>query len=445
MLQLHPDHLRAARGMSRVAAFVLIGRSAGAFKEMVIAYRYGISNVVDAYQITLMLVSWLPSACSAIFAIVLVPAFVDLRKQSASEEAQFLSELVTWSAVVGLGFTAILYLIWPYVLRLMAGNLAVETQDMAHHMMMVMAPIGVLIMMVTAYSTRLQSSERHIATLLDGLPAVMTLLLVLFFTGNSAMQPLMYGTLLGYVALVLVLRPLGGKVDNNYARLSFTFRSRKWPPVYHAVRVFMLGQLVVCCTPAIDQYFVAHLGDGAVATLGYANRVFGLIISMGALAIAQGTLPVLSDILGRDDHKRARHTAFQWSLLMLGAGTVCAAIAYPLAPWMVGVLFQRGAFTAQNTELVAELMRFSLVQLPFYFASLVMMNLLSVEGRYKEMAIITALGFIVKVAANTLLTRWIGMPGVVVATGVMQASVFCLSMLFTRRIPPLRPTGGLAA
>ncbi|MDR5873074.1 lipid II flippase MurJ [Caballeronia sp. LZ062] len=445
LLQLHPDHLRAARGMARVAVFVLLGRCAGAAKEMVIAYRYGISHVVDAYQITLTLVSWLPGACSAVFAIVLVPAFVELRRQSAKEESQFLGELVAWAMVVGVLFTAILYLVWPYALQFMAGGLSVTTREMARQMLLVMAPIGVLIMIETAYGTRLQSKERHIGTLLDGLPAVMTLLLVLFMTEKSAMVPLMWGTLLGYAVFVLVVWPLGGKVEGHYARLSLTFRSHRWQPIYHAVRVFMLGQLVVSCSPALDQYFVAHLGDGAVATLGYANRVFGLLISMGALAIAQGTLPVLSDILGKDDVTRARQTAFQWSLLMLGAGTLCAVVAYPLAPWMVQVIFQRGAFTAGNTMLVAELMRYALVQLPFYFAALVMMNLLSVEGRYKDMAVVTALAFVVKVIANVVLTRWIGMPGVLLATGMMHAAVFCLSMIIARRVPPACRTGDLIA
>jgi putative peptidoglycan lipid II flippase len=439
LLQLHPDHLRAARGMSRVAIFVLLGRCAGAAKEMTIAFRYGISNVVDAYQITLMLVTWLPAACSAVFAIVLVPVFVDLRKQANAEQSQFLGELEAWAIGVGVLFMLILYLVWPYALNMMAGSLSPDTRVMARHMMLVMAPIAVLAMIVAAYSCRLQSGERHISTLLDGLPAAMVLILVLSVRSSNAMLPLMWGTVLGFVAQAIALRPLAGKVGGHYSRMSLTFRSKQWPRVFRAVRVYMFGQIVVCCSPALDQYFVAHLGDGAVATLGYANRVFGLLLSMGALAIAQGTLPILSDILGRNDPERARVTALRWSMLMLGAGTVCALIAYPLAPWVVAVLFQRGAFTAQNTILVADLMRFALVQMPFYFAALVMMNLFSAEGRYKEMAIITVCGFLVKALANVVLTRWIGMPGVLLATGLMHACVFALLMIFSR-LRPSSPT-----
>jgi putative peptidoglycan lipid II flippase len=427
--------MRAVRGMSRVAIFVLLGRAAGAGKEMTIAFRYGISNVVDAYQITLTLVTWLPAFCSAVFAIVLVPVFVDMRKQTNADQSQFLGELEAWAVFAGVIFTVILYLLWPFALNVMAGNLSTDTRAMARHMMLVMGPIAILMMVVSAYSWRLMSGERHISTLLDGLPALMVLVLVLCVKSSNAMLPLMWGTLLGYLVQVIALRPLAGKVGGHYSRLSLTFRSPQWPRIYRAVRVFVLGQLVVSCAPALDQYFVAHLGDGAVATLGYANRVFGLILSMGALAIGQGTLPILSDILGRNDQERARLTALRWSLLLLGGGAVCALIAYPLAPTVVALLFQRGAFTAQNTLVVAGLMRFALVQLPFYFAALVMMNLFSAEGRYKDMAVIALLSFLVKALANVVLTRWIGMPGVVLATGLMHASVFALCMIFSRLKP----------
>ena len=42
-------HRRIASSFLLVSAFVLIGRLAGAAKEMAIAWRYGISEIVDAY------------------------------------------------------------------------------------------------------------------------------------------------------------------------------------------------------------------------------------------------------------------------------------------------------------------------------------------------------------------------------------------------------------
>ncbi|MFU1933543.1 hypothetical protein ACLQ9F_16085, partial [Bordetella avium] len=47
---IHPDHQRIFRGAFRVAVFLILGKAAGAIKEMAVAYRYGISDAVDAYQ-----------------------------------------------------------------------------------------------------------------------------------------------------------------------------------------------------------------------------------------------------------------------------------------------------------------------------------------------------------------------------------------------------------
>lgn len=41
---IHPDHQRIFKGAFRVAVFLLLGKAAGAIKEMAVAYRYGVSD-----------------------------------------------------------------------------------------------------------------------------------------------------------------------------------------------------------------------------------------------------------------------------------------------------------------------------------------------------------------------------------------------------------------
>ena len=59
---IHPDHLRIVKGAFRVAVFLLLGKAAGAVKEMAVAYRYGVSDAVDATAISLMAPAALPSS-----------------------------------------------------------------------------------------------------------------------------------------------------------------------------------------------------------------------------------------------------------------------------------------------------------------------------------------------------------------------------------------------
>jgi putative peptidoglycan lipid II flippase len=423
----------------RISAFVLVGRCAGAFKEMAIAYRYGTGGVVDAYQLTMVLVSWLPVAFATVFGIVLVPVFVDLRQQSLEDQARFLGELEAWAIVVGLTFTVLLYLCWPLALHLIAGNLSPETQDICHRMILMMAPIGVLMFASCGYASRLQSGERHINTLLDGLPAGLVLIFVLSASDHNAVLPLICGTIGGYILQTLVVRTLSVRIDPIRCRLRLTLSAPQWQRVFRAVRVLMLGQLLMCCTPVMDQFFVARYGDGAIATLGYTNRVLSLLLSMGALAISQATLPILSDIIGSGDTLRARHTALKWTMLMFLLGSGCALVSWLLAPHIVALLFQRGAFSAQDTAAVAELFRWGQLQLPFYFSNLVLLTLFASAGRYKEMALIALASVMVKVIANIGMTHWLGVPGILAGTALMHATTLICYVAYTIRRPSDTP------
>ena len=57
---VHDDHQRIFRGAVPVALFLVLGKVAGALKEMTVAYRYGVNDAVDTYQFTMTMATWLP-------------------------------------------------------------------------------------------------------------------------------------------------------------------------------------------------------------------------------------------------------------------------------------------------------------------------------------------------------------------------------------------------
>src|SRR3546814_4427183 len=111
----------------------------------------------------------------------------------------------------------------------------------------------------------------------------------------------------------------------------------------------LVGQIAMSFVGPIDQYTAAGLGANANATLGYASRLLSLLLGLGAASVGRAALPVLADIQARGDQHRARSTALKWSVLMVLAGAVVTAVGWLLAPWGVALLFERGAFTADDT------------------------------------------------------------------------------------------------
>ncbi|VXA95081.1 Virulence factor MVIN family protein [Burkholderia sp. 8Y] len=429
---VHTDHRRIAKGAVIVSVFVFLGKGAGAFKEMAVAYRYGIGGTVDAYQLALTLVSWLPLTVIGELSILLVPLFVAMRDKK-EEMAQFLAEIEGVCMLLGVVLTSLLLLSWPLLAHFTASNLSESTRTMCLYLLMGLAPVGVLSFTVCITAARLQAREKHINTLLESVPALVLLCLVLVVPRRDSLLPLMLGTSLGVAVQALLLRLCARNVDGQTARPRLSFRSPHWRKTLHSVSVLMVGGVIVSMITPVDQYFLAQVGDGAIATYGYAYRVLTLLIGIGALAISRAILPILSEMLAAKDATRARNTALKWSLVMLAIGALGAPIAYALAPWMVELLFQRGAFTADDARAVTLVFRTGLIQIPFAFAGFVVIQLFVSEARYRALTFIAVVSFVVKAGGNVLLAPLYGAQGVMLATGLMTAACFVCYLVFLKQ------------
>jgi peptidoglycan biosynthesis protein MviN/MurJ (putative lipid II flippase) len=258
------------------------------------------------------------------------------------------------------------------------------------------------------------------------------LVALLGFSGGG-IEPLVWGTLIGFAFhLVSLAVPLVQKGEIEIPR--FTHQSLQWTPFWQGFGIMLVGQALMSFTGIIDQFFAAHLGAGAISTLSYANRVLALILGIGAMAVSRATLPVFSRVQAQGGEQLHR-VAMYWIGLLFVLGLVAMIVSWWLAPWGVKLLFERGAFTFQNTGIVTEVLRFGLLQLPFYFAGLVMVSLLVGQRKYRVVSLIGLLGLVVKIIFNTLSIPYFGVGGLMISASlmVMFSSLFLGVAVFRKR------------
>ena len=433
---LPDDHLRIAQGAARVAFFLLMGKAVGAFKEMAVAYRYGVSDVVDAYQFTLTLANWLPLTLVGACSVVLIPVLVRSRHGNRRMHGRFVGELQGWSWLLGALIALLLALGWPVVLRVAGSGLSPVVRGMSLELILAFAPAALFTIWTGLSAARLRAHERHINTLLDSVPALMIMLWVLLASPGAGVLPLLWGTLLGYALQSVLVEWLARRADAVPVRVRLHRRAPQWTSLTAAASIMLLGQLAMSFVGPIDQYTAARLGQNANATLGYAARLLSLLIGLGAASVGRAALPVLSDVQARGDAAHARGMALKWSAAMLLIGAVVVGLGWWLAPWGVSVLFERGAFTAQDTVLVAEVLRWGLLQVPFYFGVLILVQLLASQNRYGWMATIAVVNFLIKAWMNTVLAPRMGVAGIMLATSIMYAmSYVCYLGLALKGLP----------
>lgn len=395
--------------MACVALFVLAGKIMGAAKEMVVAYRYGTGADLDAFLFLFSLISLPVGIWSSAVTSVLVPLATRLRQQGERELRRFRSELLGLVLLVSVG----LWLICGAIsyLTLLSGwtGLPPGSAQIALRALpglMLLLPLG---MLISLHSAWMLAAGRHVNTLLECVPALALVAVVLAFPGGG-IAPLIWGSVAGAVChLICLAIPLS--LRGEIQAPVFHRESAQWAWFWKGFGILVAGQALMSLTATVDQFFAARMAPGTIATLGYANRILALILGLAATAVARATLSVFSEAQSRGADALHR-VVMHWVRLQFLLGIAATIVGYLLAPWGIKVLFERGAFTAMNTEVVTEVFRYGVAQVPFYFSGLVFASYAASQGLYTLLFWCGVICIVSKTAVNAALVPSFGINGI---------------------------------
>ncbi|MHA6763524.1 lipid II flippase MurJ [Streptacidiphilus sp. PAMC 29251] len=106
----------------------------------------------------------------------------------------------------------------------------------------------------------------------------------------------------------------------------------------------------------IERYLASSLTPGTISHLNYAEKVAQMAMTLGVM-VCTVTFPVVARALADGDFEAAR-IRVEKDLAVVGAVVLAGtAVLLACAPQIVALLFQRGAFTAQDTAATASVMR----------------------------------------------------------------------------------------
>ena len=194
------------------------------------------------------------------------------------------------------------------------------------------------------------------------------------------------------------------------------------------------GMLVQTLYYMVDLYFVAQLGDTALAGVSAAGNVFFIVLALTQM-LGVGTVALMSHAVGRKDQAEANHV-FNQSVTLAAACTLVTVVGgYGLAPAYMRLL---GADAATMAAGVTYLHWF-LPGLALQFALVVMGSALRGTGIVKPTMVVQAVTVVLNaILAPILIAGWgtghaLGVAGAGLATTVAVAvGVAMLAVYFVR-------------
>jgi putative peptidoglycan lipid II flippase len=417
---------RIFSAMLSVGGVVLVVKVAALAKDVVTASYFGTSDAMDAFLIAFVLPTFAINVIAGSLEAAVVPVYVGVRDADGPEAAkQLLSSVLVTSTALLVAMGVVLLIIGPLLLPALGATFVGEKLAMTRRLFFMLIPLVVVSGSGIVLSSALNANERFLWPAATPIISSALMLALLFAKGPQW----------GIYALVIGL--IGGRVVEGLV-LVWRLRAmdlldwKAWrirhPAVGQVLRSFLpvaAGAAVMSNSPLVDQAMASMLGSGSVAGLMYGGKLVGAGLSVAAPAVATVIFPHFAKMVAAEDWTAVRHTLRTYGGLILGAGTIVALLIIVFSAPLVRLLFERGAFSPDDTRLVARVQNLFALQIPFYLLSMVGVRLLTAMRGTKVVMWVSFCTFVVNVVANLLCMRLWGLPGIALSTSL----VYGLSMV----------------
>lgn len=420
--------MNLVKAMATVAGMTGLSRIAGFVRDMMTAAILGAGPVADAFFIALKLPNLFRRiTAEGAFSVSFVPLYSKALEEEGEEAAdRFAGNAFMVMLSILSVFTILAVIFMPYVLYVIAPGFADDPVRYSYSVEFSRISFPYLLLMsLTALIGGVLNAHHRFAPFafvptLFNLSLIAALLLSSYFPtpGHAMSWGLLVSGFLQLAFLWFCMKRAGFTIILGRPKLDEKVRK-----VFRLMGPGLVGAGVVQINLFFDIMIASFLGEGAISYLYYADRLNQLPLGVVGIAVGTALLPMLSRAMAkaeREGHDNGEacdlfNRALEYCLLLaLPAAAALAVI--PLT--LITVLFERGAFTAADSAVTANILACYSIGLPAYIATKVFSTAHWARHDTKTPVKISIIGMSLNILIALCLAPIIGVVGIAFATGI---------------------------
>ena len=436
---------RLARSTAIFAAATAGSRVLGLLREVVVRRYFGVEGSINAFTVAFAVPNLVRSlvadqALSGAF----VPVFSELLEKGDRARAWRVASSIFFLLLLGLSaITAAFMLAAPWIMRPFGYDGAQE--DLVVNLSRVLFPTVLLLGLSGVVVGILNSYEHFTVPALSPIAwnVVIILAVVIGVPQTASTTAELYilagGVLAGTVVQVLLPLPWLAGLDGRL-RVVLDWRDPAVKRVFVLMLPIAVGLGLINFNLLVDVFFAARFVDPelAPASIDAAFRIYMLPQGIFSVAIATVLFPSLSRLAARGDTAGLLDTVSlglrQIGFMLLPASAVSAVLAVPITR----VLYERGAFTADQTTVVAGALAAFALGLTFN-GTMLMLNRAFFSLQSPWVPSWVALGSLVLNGALDAALYRVGVWGIPLATSLVNiVGTIALAVVLRRRLGTLQ-------
>lgn len=388
-----------------MVAMVLAGSSIlGVIRESAIAYQFGATGVTDAYLIAMIIPTLFINLIRGSITNTFITVYGGRLARGETEASWRMANIVISLLSVGLFLlVGLLFLFSREVVQLVAPAYIGEQLTLATGMTKVLLP-SILLGGVMGILVGINNAHHSffIPSLIWPLSNVIVILSIFLLGPRLGIYGLAVGTLIGAFAQFLIQIPTARKHGWRYS-FSLDWKDSGVQEILWLVTPFILSAAASQVNLIIDRMLATSLPQGVVSALYFANKLVFLPQSVFTAALGMVVFPLLVQTASKGDWQGVVEGVYRavrlLTLILLPAIAGIYVLRYPL----VRLLFEHGAFKAQDTQITVETM-------PYFFGALffggMVMILVNIYFATKKMGVAVGTG-VISLGVNIALSLWL--------------------------------------
>ncbi|MEN3940422.1 lipid II flippase MurJ [Prosthecobacter sp. SYSU 5D2] len=426
---------RIVSGFMLVAMLTVGSKAVSFFKDAAVARQFGTGDVLDAFLVSFGLLTFLAALFGGGLPESFLPVYTEVAHRKTPRRALRLAVQSTWlHAVSLLGLALLCWLIAPHFISWATRGFNDEKQALAVGLLRQLLPFMVCFGMCYQLSAWLRADKHFIVATTAPMLIPLTIIGVLIYRGAEAsVGDLVTGTVLGSIFQLLVL--LGALVFHlpgrwRFWRACLALREPALLRISRQSAHYLFAGGVFSSTVVVDQTMAAWLAPGSVAVLGYTEKLCGIILAVTVAPSCDVLFPYFADKVARQDWAGVRRQLILSAASILALAMPAVFLLCWLAPWVVSLLFERGSFTAADTQRVAEVLRYAVFQIPFYIVGSLASRVIVAMQATHFIIWVSFVGLIGNIVLNWVLMRSMETAGIALSTVLVQMTSAVIACLY---------------
>ena len=430
---------RIARSTAVFSLATAISRVLGLMREMVSAYYFGVAGAINAFTVAIQIPNLVRAlVADAALSGAFVPVFSDLLERGEKQRAWRVASTLLWLTLLVLGgVTALFILLAPLLMRPFGDpggdfDLAVGLSRVLFPIVVLLGLSGIVVGILNTYH---HFALPALAPVAWNLVIILGLVIGVPRINDESGQLYLYAAVVVLGTLVQLLLPIPWlrRLDGS---LTMVIDWRD-PAVRRVLALMLPVTLTIGLVNVnflVDTLFASRLLDPelAPAAIDKAFRLYMLPQGIFAVAVTTVLFPTLARLAARGDTGGLRRSLDgglrQIAFLLVPAGLLSIVLAEPI----VRLVYQRGEFTAQDTEIVAQCLQAFSIGLVFNGWMLILnRSFYAVQTNWTPTAI--ALGAVALNAILDTVFYRLGIWGIPLATSTVNVVASTVLLVMMRR------------